>query len=79
MRHRPLGSSGLKISALTLGTYLTIGERLDETAALGLLRAAFELGISTFDTADGYAVGAAEQLLGRACAELGRRHCIRSR
>lgn len=76
MRHRPLGRSGLKISALTLGTYLTVGERLDEAAALALIRTAFELGISTFDTADGYAGGAAERLLGCALEELGRRHCV---
>lgn len=61
-----LGRSGLKISNLIYGNWLTHGSQIEEAAALACVRAALDAGITTFDTADVYANGAAEQVLGKA-------------
>ena len=68
MRYRYLGHSGLKISEITYGNWLTHGGKLAADAATDCVRAALDLGISTFDTADSYANGAAESVLGDALA-----------
>ncbi|WP_329121090.1 aldo/keto reductase family protein [Streptomyces sp. NBC_01465] len=68
MEHRSLGRSGLMISEITYGNWLTHGESVDGDAALACVRAALDAGITTFDTADVYAQGAAEELLGQALA-----------
>lgn len=64
MEHRPLGRSGLMISEITYGNWLTHGELVGRDPALECVRAALDAGITTFDTADVYARGAAEELLG---------------
>jgi aryl-alcohol dehydrogenase-like predicted oxidoreductase len=66
MKFRRLGASGLKVSELSLGNWLTHGDLIDADAAIGCVHEALDLGISTFDTADVYAMGAAETLLGQA-------------
>ncbi|MEU4217939.1 aldo/keto reductase family protein [Actinoplanes sp. NPDC026623] len=66
MEHRQLGRTGLRISEITYGNWLTHGELVAEEAAVACVRAALDAGITTFDTADVYAQGAAEELLGRA-------------
>ncbi|MFY1687709.1 aldo/keto reductase family protein [Plantactinospora sp. WMMB782] len=66
MEHRHLGRSGLLVSEITYGNWLTHGELVAREAALSCVRAALEAGITTFDTADVYARGAAEELLGEA-------------
>jgi len=66
MEHRPLGRSGLQVSAVTYGNWLTHGETVDRSAAVACVRAALDAGITTFDTADVYALGGAETLLGEA-------------
>ena len=66
MEHRPLGRSGLRVSEITYGNWLTHGELVAREAALACVRAALDAGITTFDTADVYAQGAAEELLGEA-------------
>ncbi|WP_329104160.1 aldo/keto reductase family protein [Micromonospora sp. NBC_01699] len=66
MRHRHLGRGGLRVSEITYGNWLTHGELVAREAALVCVRAAVEAGITTFDTADVYAMGAAEELLGEA-------------
>ncbi|GAB3808130.1 aldo/keto reductase family protein [Micromonospora zhanjiangensis] len=66
MEHRHLGRSGLMISEITYGNWLTHGESVARDAALACVRAALDAGITTFDTADVYAMGAAEELLGEA-------------
>jgi aryl-alcohol dehydrogenase-like predicted oxidoreductase len=63
---RYLGASGLKISQITYGNWLTHGSQVENDAALACVRAALDAGITTFDTADGYANGAAETVLGEA-------------
>ena len=78
MQHLRLGSSGLKVSRLCLGcmTYGTPEWRpwvLDEAASRPFIRRALELGISFFDTADMYSLGASEEVLGRAVKDFARR------
>ncbi|WP_369136959.1 aldo/keto reductase family protein [Modestobacter versicolor] len=68
MEHRHLGRSGLKISELTYGNWITHGGQVEADAATACVRAALDAGITTFDTADGYAEGRAEQVLGKALA-----------
>ena len=63
---RNLGTSGLKISEIAYGNWLTHGSQVEEDAALACVRQALEEGITTFDTADVYANTAAETVLGKA-------------
>jgi aryl-alcohol dehydrogenase-like predicted oxidoreductase len=66
MRFRNLGSSGLKVSEISFGNWLTHGSQVEEDAALACVRRALDEGITTFDTADIYANTKAESVLGRA-------------
>jgi voltage-dependent potassium channel beta subunit len=65
VKYRRLGDSGLKVSAVALGTWLTFGGRLEDREAGPILARAFELGINFIDTADVYETGRAEAQLGR--------------
>jgi aryl-alcohol dehydrogenase-like predicted oxidoreductase len=66
VEHRRLGRSGLRVSEITYGNWLTHGELVAGEAAVACVHAALEADITTFDTADVYAQGAAEELLGKA-------------
>ncbi|WP_340538586.1 aldo/keto reductase family protein [Nocardioides sp. GXZ039] len=66
MEFRNLGASGMKVSAISYGNWLTHGSQVEEDAALACVRQALEEGITTFDTADVYANTAAETVLGKA-------------
>ena len=66
MEFRYLGSSGLKISEITYGNWLTHGSQVENETATQCVRAALDAGISTFDTADVYANTKAESVLGEA-------------
>ena len=66
MRFRYLGNSGLKISEITYGNWLTHGSQVENEAAVACVRAALDAGITTFDTADVYANTKAETVLGDA-------------
>ncbi|NHC12437.1 aldo/keto reductase family protein [Motilibacter deserti] len=68
MEFRHLGRSGLKISEIAYGNWITHGGQVEDDAATACIRAALDAGITTFDTADVYAAGRAEQVLGRALA-----------
>ncbi len=68
MEHRRLGRSGLLVSEVSYGNWLTHGSQVEEDAATACVRAALDAGITTFDTADVYAQTAAESVLGRALA-----------
>ncbi|MGU3292568.1 aldo/keto reductase family protein [Williamsia sp. M5A3_1d] len=68
MAYRYLGNSGLKISEITYGNWLTHGSQVENDIADKCVRAALDAGITTFDTADVYANGAAETVLGQALA-----------
>jgi aryl-alcohol dehydrogenase-like predicted oxidoreductase len=66
MEFRHLGRSGLLISEIAYGNWITHGSQVEEDTAAACVRAALEVGITTFDTADVYAGGRAEEVLGRA-------------
>ncbi len=68
MKFRYLGNSGLKVSEITYGNWLTHGSQIENDAATACVRASLDVGISTFDTADVYANTAAETVLGSALA-----------
>jgi len=68
MEFRNLGRSGLKISELAYGNWITHGSQVEEDAAVACVRAALDVGITTFDTADVYAATRAETVLGNALA-----------
>ncbi len=68
MQHRFLGNSGLKISEISYGNWITHGSQIEDDAAHACVRAALESGITTFDTADVYAGTRAEKVLGDALA-----------
>jgi aryl-alcohol dehydrogenase-like predicted oxidoreductase len=68
MEHRHLGSSGLLVSEIAYGNWITHGSQIEEEAATACVHAALDEGVSTFDTADAYAAGRAEEILGRALA-----------
>lgn len=66
MHHRHLGRSGLQISEITYGNWLTHGSQIDADAAQACVHAALDAGVTSFDTADTYANGRAESVLGAA-------------
>jgi aryl-alcohol dehydrogenase-like predicted oxidoreductase len=66
MEYRHLGKSGLVVSEIAYGNWITHGSQVEEQAAADCVRAALDEGITTFDTADVYAGGRAEEILGRA-------------
>ncbi|MFQ5416470.1 MAG: aldo/keto reductase family protein [Myxococcota bacterium] len=76
MEYRNLGDSGLQVSEIGLGSWLTLGSRVDNAGTAEIVRRAFDLGVNFFDTADVYAEGGAERALGLALRELPRRHLV---
>jgi len=66
MEFRRLGRSGLSVSEISYGNWLTHGSQVEEEQAHACVRAALDAGITTFDTADVYAGTRAESVLGRA-------------
>ena len=64
MEYRNLGSSGLKVSALALGGWITLGDQIDRDTAQHIVRRAVENGVNLFDLADSYAGGEAERVFG---------------
>ncbi len=73
---RALGRSGLRVSELSLGSWLTLGSKVDRNGTARLVRHAFELGVNLFDTADVYAEGEAERALGDAISSLPRQQLV---
>ncbi|KAJ1654453.1 hypothetical protein IWQ61_005624 [Dispira simplex] len=75
MQYRYLGNSGLKVSAIGLGSWLTYGGQVSPEITYQCIRTAFHLGINYFDTAEIYSNGQCEAVLGMALKKLG---CSRS-
>jgi voltage-dependent potassium channel beta subunit len=71
MQYRRLGQSGLKLSELSLGAWVTFGNQLDVRAAVQCMSAARDAGVNFFDNAEVYAGGQAERIMGAALRELG--------
>jgi voltage-dependent potassium channel beta subunit len=77
MEYRRLGSSGLKVSAVSLGAWITYGSSgVGEETAIACIHRAIELGINFIDVADVYERGAAETVVGRAIAGHNRSHLV---
>jgi voltage-dependent potassium channel beta subunit len=73
-----MGQSGLKVSALSFGSWVTFGDQIDRAVARALLIAAYEAGINYFDNADVYANGESEAVMGEIVRELPREALVLS-
>jgi voltage-dependent potassium channel beta subunit len=71
MEHRRLGRSGLQVSVLSFGSWVSFGTQLDTGRARDCLAAAYEGGMTFYDNAEAYAGGESERIMGEAIAELG--------
>lgn len=76
MHYRRLGHSGLKVSEISLGSWITFGEQITEDTAVSLIHEAYSQGINFFDNADMYADGQAEVVLGKAIKDLTREELV---
>jgi voltage-dependent potassium channel beta subunit len=71
MQYRRLGRSGLQVSLLSLGSWVTYHNQVDVASAKEMLAAAMDAGVNFYDNAEGYALGKSETLMGQAMRELG--------
>jgi aryl-alcohol dehydrogenase-like predicted oxidoreductase len=71
MEYRFVGKSGLQISAISLGGWLTYGGHVGDDNTFACLKAAYDAGINFFDCAEGYAGGESEKVMGRAIKHFG--------
>lgn len=78
MEYRRLGRSGLKVSALSLGSWVTYANQVDTTNAREIMAAARDAGVNFFDNAETYAAGESERIMGAALRQLGwpREHVV---
>lgn len=76
MNYRRLGNSGLSVSEVSLGSWLTFGSSVDQESCNRIVRFALGRGINLFDTADVYAQGVGERVLGRALADVPRKDYV---
>ncbi|MBT3392239.1 MAG: aldo/keto reductase [Chloroflexi bacterium] len=72
MHYRRLGRSGLKVSEISLGAWVTFGSQIDAGIASELIHTAYDLGVNFFDNADAYADGQAEVIMGQAIKDIPR-------
>jgi len=72
MQYRHLGRSGVRVSEICLGSWLTYGAAVDDGRAAACIRKAYELGVNFFDTANVYARGEAEKVVGKVLKEFPR-------
>jgi voltage-dependent potassium channel beta subunit len=71
MQYRPLGRSGLRVSTLSLGSWVTYHNQVDTGQAREMMAAAFDAGVNFFDNAEVYAAGRSEEIMGAALKQLG--------
>jgi len=71
MQYRRLGRSGLRVSALSLGSWVTYHNQVDVDAAVEMMAAAYDAGVNFFDNAEAYAGGQSEVVMGQALRRLG--------
>jgi len=71
MEYRYLGNSGLQVSALSFGAWVTFGSQADEELAADCMTTAFEAGVNFFDNAEAYAAGRAEEIMGAVLKKVG--------
>jgi voltage-dependent potassium channel beta subunit len=73
MEYRHVGKAGIKVSEIALGAWLTFGADVDEETTRACVKAAVDQGVNFLDNADSYALGGAEQVLGKVVRDLGLR------
>lgn len=71
MKYRYLGNSGLKVSELSFGSWVTFGSQVDIDKAVSLMKIAYEAGVNFFDNAEVYSSGKAEEIMGKAIKKAG--------
>lgn len=71
MVYRRLGRSGLHVSAISLGSWMTLGGYADDEASFACMKRAYDLGVNFFDTAENYSAGESEKVVGRAIRHFG--------
>ena len=71
MEYRRLGSSGLKVSALSFGSWVTFKFQADDSVAEELIQTAYDAGVNFFDNAEVYAAGESERIMGRVLKKVG--------
>jgi len=71
MEYRHLGRSGIRVSALSLGSWVTFYNQVDVDAAIQAMAAAHDAGVNYFDNAESYANGKSEEVMGEALKKLG--------
>ena len=76
MKYRKVGKSGLKVSEVSLGSWMTYGDELSDDDSMKCLRAGLEHDINYFDTADAYANGTAEVMIGEFLKEIDRKDVV---
>ena len=76
MKYRRLGRSGLKVSELSFGSWVTFGTQLDVDGAKATIRRAYELGVNFFDNAEAYANGVSESIMGEALKQYRREDLV---
>jgi voltage-dependent potassium channel beta subunit len=76
MEYRRMGCSGLKLSAISLGSWITFGDQIDEIVAEKLIHRAYEAGVNFFDNADIYANGDSERVMGEAIKDFSRESLV---
>ncbi|HKA15713.1 MAG TPA: aldo/keto reductase family protein [Myxococcota bacterium] len=76
MEYRNLGRSGLVVSEVSVGSWLTLGSSVDRAGTREIVHRAFDLGVNLFDTADVYSNGAGEEALGYALRDIPRRYVV---
>jgi aryl-alcohol dehydrogenase-like predicted oxidoreductase len=76
MKYRRLGRTGMKVSTVSLGSWLTFGSTVDDAQTAAIVKASFDAGINVVDTADVYAMGKSEAALGRCLPNYRRRSYV---
>jgi voltage-dependent potassium channel beta subunit len=71
MEYRRLGASGIKVSELSFGSWVTFGKQIDLSIVIECLKTAYDAGVNFFDNAEAYALGESETLMGQALKKLG--------
>ena len=71
MQYRRMGKTGLRLSALSFGSWVTFSNQVDEDLATNLMKTAYDAGVNFFDNAEVYASGESERIMGKALKRLG--------
>jgi voltage-dependent potassium channel beta subunit len=71
MEYRFLGKTGLKVSALSFGSWVTFSEQVDKKVASNCMKTAYDFGVNFFDNAEGYAAGKSESMMGEIIKDFG--------